>query len=80
MNENSPCFYMQENMYYSLETLLCYVPTVKPVNKGHPRETQNMAFIDRWSLFRGYIALFYQRGGTEVCPLFTGWSLFGGGL
>ena len=27
--------------------------TVKPVNKGHPRERQKMVFIDMWSLFGG---------------------------
>ena len=54
--------------------------TVKSVNKGQPRESQNMAFLDRWSLFGGYIALFFQGRGTDVWPLFTGWSLFGGGL
>ena len=25
--------------------------TVKPVNKGHPMDRQNMVFIDKWSLF-----------------------------
>ena len=56
------------------------VYTVKPVNKGQRRETQNIAFIDMWSLFGVYIALFFQRRGTDVWPLFTGWSLFRGGL
>ena len=27
--------------------------TVKPVNKSHPRERQNIVFIDKWSLFGG---------------------------
>ena len=30
-----------------------HVNTVKPVNKGHPRERQNKVFIDKWSLFGG---------------------------
>ena len=29
--------------------------TVKPANNGHPRERQHMVFIDKWSLFGGYI-------------------------
>ena len=49
--------------------------TVNPVNKGHPRERQKKAFIDKWSLFGGYFALFYQRRFIEVWPIFTGWSL-----
>ena len=42
--------------------------TVKPVNKGHPRERQHMVFIDKWSLFGGYwyFVLFYQGRVTEV--------------
>ena len=54
--------------------------TVKPVNKGHSRERQNMVFIDKWSLFGGYNCLFYKRVVIDVWPLFTGWSLFRGGL
>ena len=37
-----------------------------------------MVFIDKWSLFGGYIVLFIQRRLTDVWPLFTEWSLFGG--
>ena len=40
--------------------------TVKPVNKGHPKERQNMVFIDKWSLFGGNIVLFNQGKVTEV--------------
>ena len=54
--------------------------TVKPVNKGYPREILHMVFIDRWSLFGGNFVLFCQRRGIEVWPLDTGWSLFRGGL
>ena len=32
--------------------------TAGPVNKGHPRERQNIAFIDKWSLFGGNFVLF----------------------
>ena len=32
--------------------------TVKPVNKGHPRERPHMVFIDKWSSFGGYFVLF----------------------
>ena len=35
-----------------------------------------MVFIDKLSLFEGYIVLFNQGRVTEVWPLFTGWSLF----
>ena len=52
----------------------------KPVNKGLPREEQHMTFIDKWPLFGGYIVIFNQRKVTELWPLFTGWSLFRGGL
>ena len=34
--------------------------TVKPVNKGHQRERQNIVFIDKWSLFGGNFVLLYQ--------------------
>ena len=57
-----------------------HVCTIKPVNKGHPRERQNMVLIDKWSLFAGYIVLLYKGRVIEVWPLFTGWSLFRGGL
>ena len=56
------------------------VYTVKPVNKGQPRERQHMVFIDKWSLFGGYFVLFYQGRVIDEWPLFTGWSVFGGGL
>ena len=39
---------------------LLNVTTVKPVNKGHPRERQTLIFIDKWSLLRGFIVLFIQ--------------------
>ena len=48
--------------------------------KGLPRERQHMVFIDKLPLLGGYILLFNQGKVTEVWPLFTGWSLFGGGL
>ena len=31
--------------------------TVKPVNKGYPRERQHIVFIDKWSLFGVYFIL-----------------------
>ena len=43
-----------------------YTCTVKPVNKGHPREKQNMFFIDKWSLFGGYFVSFYKGRVIEV--------------
>ena len=54
--------------------------TVKPVIKGHPRERQYMVFINNWSLFGGYFVLLYQGRVIAVWPLFSGRSLFGGGL
>ena len=54
--------------------------TVKPVNKGHPREIQNVVFIEKWSLFGGCFVLFYQGRIIEMLSLFTEWYLFGGGL
>ena len=50
------------------------------MNKGHSSERQHMAFMDKWPLFEGYFVLCYQRRLTEVRPLFTGCSIFGGGL
>ena len=40
--------YCSTHMFY-----IIYVYTVKPVNKDHPRETKNVVFVERWSLFRG---------------------------
>ena len=59
-----------------------FLYTIKPVNKWHPNERQHiiMVFIDKWSLFGGYIVLFNQGRVIEVWPLFTGWSLLAGGL
>ena len=37
-----------------LVSVLFKLFTVKPVNKGHPKERQQMAFKDKWSLFGGY--------------------------
>ena len=54
--------------------------TVTTMNKGHLREIQNMVFKNKWSLFGSYFVLFYQGRVIEVWPLFTGWSLFRGGL
>ena len=50
------------------------------MNKDHPWETQYTVFIDKWPLFGGYIVLINQRRVTEEWPLFTGWTLFGGGI
>ena len=52
--------------YFSLFIQPYFESTVKPVHKGHPREKQNMVFIDKWSLFGGYFVLFYQGSVTEV--------------
>ena len=46
------------------------VCTVKPVDKGHPRERQHMIFLDKWTLFGGCFVLFYQGTVIEM------WSLF----
>ena len=58
--------------------MVSVVTTVKPVNKGHLRERQNMVFIDKWPLFAGYFILFCQGRVIEMWSLFTGWSLFAG--
>ena len=39
-----------------------------------------MVFVDKWSLFGGYIILFNQGRVTEMWPIFTGWPLFRVGL
>ena len=41
-----------------------YVITVKPVNKGQPRERHHMVVIYKWSFLGGYVV-------SEVWPLFT---------
>ena len=58
---------MQVLIYNSL-IILYYYYTVKPVNKGHPREGQHMVFIDKWPLFGGYTVLINQGRITEVWP------------
>ena len=42
--------------------------TVKPVNKGHPRERQHMVFIDKWSLFGGNLFYFIKEGLLKYVP------------
>ena len=82
----------KSKLFYTLQ-YLCYLQiktnfvlkngflsTVKPVNKGQISEKRYMVFIDKWHLFGGYMVLFNQGMVTEVWSLFTGWSLFGGGL
>ena len=36
--------------------------TFKPVNIDHPMDRQNLDFIDKWSLFGGYLVLFIKEG------------------
>ena len=50
------------------------------MNKGHPSEGHHMVFTDMWPLFGGYIVLFNEGRVTNEWPLFTGWSIFGGGF
>ena len=40
--------------------------TVKPVNKGHPRERLNMVYIEKWSLLGGNIVLFNHARVIEM--------------
>ena len=77
---NNTWFMIVDTVKPVFQSPACFIITVKPVNKGHPWERQNMVFIDKWSLFEGYFVFFYQGRVIEVWPLFTGWSLFGGGL
>ena len=46
-------------MYGDEKELNVYI--VKPVNKGHPMEKQNLIFIDKWSLYGGYIAFLSRK-------------------
>ena len=50
--------------------------TVKPVNKGHPRERHHMVFIDKWSLLGGYIVLFFIKEGLLKCDLYLQGGLY----
>ena len=51
----SMCFftYTHLDLFHSHPSIYT-INIVKPVNKGHPRERQNMVFIDKWSLFGDY--------------------------
>ena len=40
--------------------------TVKPVNKGQPKERQKMVFTDKWSLFGGYFLLVLPYKGRSI--------------
>ena len=53
---------------------LFYLYTVKPQNKGHPREQQVMVLIDKWFLFGCYFFYLIYKAYITV------WSLFIGGL
>ena len=81
---SSDCWYLKITKYLSLLHLFYQLglpvwSTVKHVNKGHPRETQNMVFIDKLSL--GYFVLFLSRNGfwsvTFICSMvfIRRWSL-----
>ena len=48
--------------------------TVKLLSKGHPRERQTMAIIDRWSISGGFFVLFYQP--LKTCSLYFKATLF----
>ena len=50
--------------------------TVKPVDKGHPRERQQTVFIDKWSLFEGYFVLFFFEEGLLKCDLYLQGGLY----
>ena len=50
--------------------------TVKPVNKGHPLERQDMVFIDKWSLLGDNLVLFYQERFIEVWPFYIQGGLY----
>ena len=39
------------------------------MHKAHTKEREDMVFIDKWSLFGGYIV-------NEVWPLFTGFLYY----
>ena len=58
------------------------INTVKPANKGHPRERK----IKVHGLYRqvvfivDFFVLFYQGRLNEMWPFFTGWSLSTSGL
>ena len=40
--------------------------TVKPVNKGHPRERRHIVLIDKWTLFGDYFVLFDKGMVTDL--------------
>ena len=48
-----------EDMAYN-QVVCCHGNTVKPVNKGHPRERKNFVFIDKLSLLGGFFVSFDQ--------------------
>ena len=59
-------FYNEHSIKYFIEKMSNFTCTVKPKNKGHPREKLHMVFIDKWSSFGGYSVLFYQGRVIEV--------------
>ena len=57
---NQLILFNYENTRTGVLREVSHVYTVKPVNKGHPRERQNMVFIDKWPFIGGYFVLFYH--------------------
>ena len=54
---NRPYFLAGKKILYISEICKLLADTVKPVNTGHRRERQYMAFIDKWSYME--VILFY---------------------
>ena len=60
----------QKSLFKEISWLRDNLNTIKPVDKGHPMERQRMVFIDKWSLFLGYIVLFNLSRLSELWPFF----------
>ena len=59
----------------SIKYLSRFDYTVKPVNKGHLRERQRMVFINKWSLFGGFLVLLYQET-LLICYIYSSGGLY----
>ena len=66
---NVPCFFVICFILFMNVIIRAY-STVKPGNKGHPRERHHMVFVDKWSLFGGYLVLFYHGRVIEKIMVF----------
>jgi hypothetical protein len=59
--------------------ILRYTNTVKPVYNDHPRDTNIVTVVDRWSLFRGHLCSKSSIWEHLMVVVVDNWSPLGGG-